>query len=106
MESTSTGNLPVVQQIKHMLADDLQLRVIPDEIPDNYSLLEGGLALDSILVAELIAHIENRFGLQFADLVLDAALLEDLSALAAFVERECLAARGHGADVRPRGSSC
>jgi len=62
----------IIQQIKHILVADMQLNVVSDEIPDDYSLLEGGLGLDSILIAELIARIEDRFGLHFDDRVLDA----------------------------------
>ena len=47
--------------------------------------MEGGLALDSILIAELIAQIENRFGLQFDDQVFDEQLFVNLSALGDFV---------------------
>jgi acyl carrier protein len=95
MENASTATADVVQQIKHMLVDDLQLNVKPDEIPDDSSLLEDGLALDSIAIAELIAQIEDRFGLQFDDQVLDTTLFANLSVLAAFV-RESLAVKGSG----------
>lgn len=73
--------------------EDMQLNVVRDEIPDNYSLLESGLGLDSILIAELIARIEDRFGLQLDDRVLEAALFNNLSLLAAFVAQERLAAQ-------------
>jgi len=83
----------IIQQIKHILVEDMQLNVVSDEIPDNYSLLEGGLGLDSILIAELIARIEDRFGLQFDDRVLEAELFNNLSLLAGFVAQERLAAQ-------------
>ena len=91
MQSTLTGTAEMVRQIKQILVTDLQVNVVPDEIPDNYSLLEGGLALDSILIAELIAHIEDRFGLQFDERVLEPELFADLSVLAEFVAGEQLA---------------
>jgi acyl carrier protein len=106
MEHTLTETPDVVQRIKQMLVEDLQLKVIPEEIPDDYSLLESGLALDSILIAELIAQIENRFGLQFDDRVLEAELFDNLSVLAAFVARECAAAKSNGEEVRSGGSPC
>ena len=73
--------------------EDMQLNVVRDEIPDDYSLLESGLGLDSILIAELISRIEDRFGLQLDDRVLDAELFNNLSLLAGFVAQERLAAR-------------
>ena len=69
----------------------MQLNVVRDEIPDDYSLLESGLGLDSILIAELIARIEDRFGLQLDDRVLEAELFNNLSLLAGFVAQERLA---------------
>ena len=53
----------------------MQLNVVHDEIPDDYSLLESGLGLDSILIAEFIFRIEDRFGLQLDDRVLDEGAL-------------------------------
>ncbi len=106
MENTVTGAADIVQQIKHMLVDDLQLKVNPDEISDDGSLLEDGLALDSISIAELIAQIEDRFGLQFDDRVLETKLFTNLSVLAAFVAREYLAVKANRGEVQPGGSAC
>jgi acyl carrier protein len=85
MEIKVTEASEIIQEIKHILVEDMQLNVIPEEIPDNYSLLESGLALDSILIAELITRIEDRFGLRFNDDVLNAELFNNLSLLAGFV---------------------
>lgn len=90
MENTLTGTSEVVQRIKQILVDDLEVGVSLEEIPDDSSLMEGGLALDSILIAELIARIENRFGLQFDDQVFDQELFENVSVLGGFVCK-CLA---------------
>jgi acyl carrier protein len=83
----------ITRQIKHILVEDMQLNIVPEEIPDDYSLLESGLALDSILIAELIARIEDRFGLHFDDRVLDVELFNNLSLLAGFVAQERVAAQ-------------
>ncbi len=83
----------ITQQIKRILVDELQLNIVPENIPDDYSLLESGLALDSILIAELIARIEDRFGLHFDDRVLDAELFNNLTLLANFVVQERLTAQ-------------
>jgi acyl carrier protein len=106
MENTLSGTADVVKRIKQMLAEDLQLKVVPEEIPDDYSLLEGGLALDSILISELIAQIEDRFGLQFDDRVLEAEVFDNLSVLAAFVARECEAVRAAAGDIQAGGATC
>lgn len=96
----------IIQQIKHILVEDMQLNVVRDEIPDNYSLLEGGLGLDSILIAELIARIEDRFGLQFDDRVMEADLFNNLTLLAGFVAQELLAAEGSAQNSQSQGATC
>jgi len=47
------------------------------------------------LIAELIARIEDRFGLQLDDRVLEAELFNNLSLLAGFVAQQRLAAQGN-----------
>lgn len=106
MEQTLIGTPDVVQQIKQLLVTDLQLRVTPEQIPDDYSLMEGGLALDSILIAELIALIEVRFGLQFDERILDGHLFTNLSVLAGFVAREYAAARSNARELQAGEASC
>lgn len=95
METKVIGANDIIQQIKEILVEEMQLNVIREEIPDNYSLLEGGLALDSILIAELLSRIEDRLGLQFDDRVLQAKLFNNLSLLADFVAQEHLAAHSN-----------
>lgn len=106
MEPIITDTADVLREIKAILVRDLQLKIVPEEIPADYSLLERGLALDSIVIAELIAQIEDRFGLQFDDRVLDAALFDNLSVLAVFVARECEAARAGAAALHPDHLRC
>jgi acyl carrier protein len=78
----------IIRQIKDILVEDMQLNVVRNQIPDHSSLLESGLGLDSILIAELIARIEDRFGLHFDDRVLDVELFNNLALLAGFVAQE------------------
>src|SRR6478672_7940455 len=105
VEIKLTETTEIIQQIKHILVEDMQLNVASDEIPDDYSLLEGGLGLDSILIAELIARIEDRFGLHFDDRVLDTELFNNLTLLAGFVAQELLTAQGKAQDS-PQGATC
>jgi acyl carrier protein len=92
MENKMTKTNDISRQIKYILVEDMQIKVALEEIPDDYSLLESGLALDSIVIAELIARIEDRFGLQFDNRILNAGLLNNLSLLADFVAQEHQAA--------------
>lgn len=104
--NTMTETADVIRQIKLLLVEDMQIDVRPEDIPDDYSLLESGLALDSILIAELITRIEDRFGVQFDDRALDADLFNNLSRLAAFVESHRTAARLDAALAQPKEAGC
>jgi acyl carrier protein len=106
MENKVAVASDVIQQIKHILVDDMQVRVAFEDIPDGYSLLESGLALDSILIAELIARIEDRFGLQFDDRVMNTELLANLSLLADFVVQEHLVAQSNVQDSQSAEATC
>lgn len=96
----------IIRQIKDILVEDMQLNVVREEIPDDYSLLESGLGLDSILIAELIARIEDRFGLQLDDRVLDAELFNNLSLLAGFVAQERQAAQCNPGNSQSQVTKC
>lgn len=106
MEKKVAGASEIVTEIKRILVEDMRLNVIPEEIPDNYSLLESGLALDSILIAELITRIEDRFGIQFDDEALKAELFNNLSLLAGVVAQQRLAARSNMRDRQSEGAIC
>jgi acyl carrier protein len=106
MENNVTGASEIIQAIKNILVEDMQLNVSLEEILDNYSLLESGLALDSILIAELITRIEDRFGLQFDDDVLNAELFNNLSLLAGFVAQRQRTAQFNVRDSQSEGATC
>ena len=106
MENKLSETTDIIQQIKHILAEDMQLNIVPEALPDDYSLLEGGLGLDSILIAELIARIEDRFGLQLDERVLEAKLFNNLGLLAGFIAQERLATQCNAKDVQSQGAKC
>jgi acyl carrier protein len=106
MENKMTQASEIIEEIKRILVEDMQLNVVPEEIPDNYSLLESGLALDSILIAELITRIEDRFELQFDDEVLNAELFKNLNLLASFVAQRRPAAPFNVQDSHSEEATC
>jgi acyl carrier protein len=75
----------IVRQLKTILVKDLELNLKEEEIADDVRLLEGGLALDSVVVAELIARMEDQFGIRFEDQNLRVELFDNLTTLAEFV---------------------
>jgi acyl carrier protein len=93
-EPMLTETNEVVQRLKQILVRDLRIDITPEGIPDDYSLLEDGLALDSIVIEELIAKIEDQFSMRFDDRILDSRLFRNLTVLAQFVAGERAA---HGA---------
>ena len=82
----------VLQGIKQILVEDLDLNLEIGEISDDASLMEDGLGLDSVVVVELITHLEKRFGFHFDDDSLTAENFESLGTLASFVMQEQAAA--------------
>lgn len=77
----------VVQRLKKILAEDLNLSVDIDQIADDAALTDGGLNLDSIVIVELIALIETRFNFQFEDADLRTSTFANLKALAAVIAK-------------------
>jgi acyl carrier protein len=56
-----------ITQLKHILSEQLDVNIKPEEITLDVSLLEDGLGLDSIALVELISLIEENFNVQFGE---------------------------------------
>ena len=52
----------VLEKIKHIVAEDLDLNLAYNAIDETIPLFEGGLALDSVILVELISFIEPLKG--------------------------------------------
>lgn len=72
-------------QIKCLIVTALELDVDPAEIPDDEALFGGGMDLDSMATLEIIAAIEEEFGITVEDAELTAELFESVEALAEYV---------------------
>lgn len=75
----------VVNQLKTIVADKLDVNLKLEEIDENASLFEDGLGLDSIATVEFIALIEEDFGIEFGDGELNPELFSNLKVLADFI---------------------
>lgn len=75
----------IVNQLKDIIANKLDVNLAYDEIDENVSLFEDGLGLDSIAIVDLIVSIENTFSLSIEDEELNADLFKNLKILAEFV---------------------
>jgi acyl carrier protein len=77
------------------LAKDLKVRIIeslrlehitPEEIDDDAPLFGAGLGLDSIDALELVAMLENSYGIVIKDLEEGRPAFQSVRVLAAFIE--------------------
>lgn len=76
----------VIDILKQIIAEDLDLNIGHDQIDDAASFLEDGLALDSISMAEFISLLEQRFEIRILDEDLQTATFRSLDSVAALVQ--------------------
>ncbi|HEX8110775.1 MAG TPA: phosphopantetheine-binding protein [Kofleriaceae bacterium] len=72
----------IIATLRHMLVEELDVRLTAEMVTDDVPLLERGLGLDSIVLYEFITLIEKRFGFEFADQSLDTKVFANLTVLA------------------------
>lgn len=75
----------VVNQIKELIADELDANLTAEEIKESDSLFEDGLGLDSVAIVEFITILEDRFQVQFSDMDLTSEMFKNISTIADFV---------------------
>ena len=75
----------LTEQLRHIIAEKMDVNIKLEEIPSDAVLLEEGLGLDSIAIAELINLIEDNFGFQFSDEDLNLETFNNLQTLAQFI---------------------
>ena len=75
----------VIEQLKTIIADQLDANIERAEITREIPLLEDGLGLDSIMLVELISLVEETFHFQFDEDELDMEIFTNLNTLATFV---------------------
>ncbi|MGD2088941.1 MAG: phosphopantetheine-binding protein [Candidatus Aminicenantes bacterium] len=78
----------IVNQLKDIIANKLDVNLAYDEIDENVSLFEDGLGLDSIAIVDLIVSIENTFSLSIEDEELNADLFKNLKILSEFIRNK------------------
>jgi acyl carrier protein len=75
----------VLEGIKRIIADDLELDVEYQDLTPAVPLFEDGLALDSVVLVELISFIEKRFDIVLPDDLLTVDTFKDLQSVAQVV---------------------
>jgi acyl carrier protein len=78
----------VLETIKRIVAEDLDVNLKYDEIDETMPLFEEGLALDSVILVELISFIEQRFNIQLRDDVLNMDTFKNLQSVAQVISAQ------------------
>jgi acyl carrier protein len=89
---SGSGDERVVERLKWILADQDILELKPEEIDPDVSILEEGLGLDSLMLVEFIALLEEEFGFAFAEDDLNMEVFSSLRVLAGFIAQHTEAA--------------
>ena len=76
---------PVLETVKRIVVEDLDVNLTYEELDATVPLFEGGLALDSVVLVELIGFIEKRFNIALPDDVLTLETFQSLQAVARVV---------------------
>jgi len=79
---------PVIEKLKRIVADDLDVNLSYDEIDPGAPLFEEGLALDSVVLVELISFVERRFDIELRDDALNMATFQNLETLARAIREQ------------------
>lgn len=77
---------PIVDEIRQYILENYLLGTSTTELANDTSFLERGI-LDSTGVLELVAFLEERFGVTIPDTDLIPENLDSLNGIAAYLER-------------------
>lgn len=75
-----------IEQLRHIIAEQLDANIQLSEIDPDVSLLEDGLGLDSIAIVELVTLIEENFAIQFGEDDLNMEAFATVRTLSQFIE--------------------
>ena len=79
---------PVLERIKRIILDDLDVNLAYEDLDETVPLFEEGLALDSVLLVELIGFIEKRFAIELRDEALNRETFQNLQTVARVIRAQ------------------
>jgi acyl carrier protein len=86
----------VLDGLKRIISEDLELDVDYQDLTPTVPLFEDGLALDSVVLVELISFIEKRFDIVLPDDLLTVDTFKDLQSVAQVVGSRLAAVEATG----------
>ena len=75
----------VLERIKRIVVEDLDVNLKYEDLDETVPLFEEGLALDSVILVELIGFIEKRFDIVLDDEALNLATFQNLQSVASVI---------------------
>jgi len=78
----------VLEQIKRIVIEDLDVNLKYEDLDETVPLFEEGLALDSVILVELIGFIEKRFQIELGDDALNTETFRNLQSIARVIREQ------------------
>lgn len=78
----------VLEQIKRIVVEDLDVNLKYEDLDETVPLFEEGLALDSVILVELISFIEKRFNIVLQDDALNMETFQNLQSVARVIREQ------------------
>lgn len=75
-------------RVKEVIVKALDLRVEPEEIPDDETIFGGGIGADSTATLEIVFAVEEEFGIEVEDEDLRVELFDSVRSLTEYVRRK------------------
>lgn len=79
---------PVLEKIKRIVVEDLDVNLAYEDLDETVPLFEEGLALDSVVLVELISFIEKRFDIELRDEALNMETFKNLQSVARVIREQ------------------
>jgi acyl carrier protein len=78
----------VIEMVKRIVVEDLDVNLTYEDIDETVPLFEEGLALDSVVLVELIGFIEKRFNIELRDEALNMETFRNLQSVAQVIRQQ------------------
>jgi len=78
----------VVEKIKRIVVEDLDVNLTYEDLNETVPLFEEGLGFDSVVLVELISFIEKRFNIEMGDEALNMDTFQNLGSVAQVICRQ------------------